>query len=108
MIARIWHGWTTKANADAYESLLREGILVGIQNLQLKGLKGIQVLRLEHPEEIEFLTIIRFDSMEAVRRFAGENYEDCVVPPEARAVLSRFDLKVKHYEVREEMLAFAE
>ena len=108
MIARIWHGWTTKANADAYESLLREGILVGIQNLQLKGLKGIQVLRREHPEEIEFLTIIRFDSMDAVRRFAGENYEDCVVPPEARAVLSRFDLKVTHYEVREEMLAFTE
>jgi len=108
MIARIWHGWTTKANAHAYETLLREGILIGIQNRQLKGLKGIQVLRREHPEEIEFVTIIRFDSLDAVRRFAGENYEDCVVPPEARAVLSRFDLKSQHYEVREELLAFAD
>lgn len=108
MIARIWHGWTTKANADVYESILRDGIFVGIQNRQLKGLKGIQVLRREHPEEIEFLVITRFESLDAVRNFAGENYEDCVVPPEARAVLVRFDLKVKHYEVREELLAFAE
>src|SRR5262245_37292570 len=101
MIARIWHGWTTKGNADAYEALLREGILVGIQNRHLKGLKGIQVLRREHPNEFEFVTIIRFESLDAVRRFAGESYEDCVVPPEARAVLSRFDLKAQHYEVRE-------
>ena len=108
MIARIWHGWTTKGNADAYEALLREGILVGIQNRHLKGLKGIQVLRRVHPDEIEFITIIRFESLDAVRRFAGENYEDCVVPAEARAVLSRFDLKAQHYEVREELLAFVE
>jgi len=108
MIARIWHGWTTKANADAYETLLREGILVGIQNRQLKGFKGIQVLRREHPEEIEFVVIMRFESLASVRNFAGENYEDCVVPPEARAVLSRFDSKVAHYEVREELLAFTE
>jgi|SRR5690349_13664256 len=108
MIARIWHGWTTKANADAYEALLRDGILVGIQNRQLKGFKGIQVLRREHPDEFEFVVIMRFESLASVRNFAGENYEDCVVPPEARAVLSRFDLKAKHYEVREELLAFAE
>ena len=108
MIARIWHGWTTKANAEAYETLLRDGIFVGIQNRQLKGFKGIQVLRREDLEEVEFIVITRFETLDAVRNFAGENYEDCVVPPEARAILSRFDLKARHYEVREELLAFVE
>ena len=64
------------------------------------------VVRLD--EEIEFVVIMRFESLASVRNFAGENYEDCVVPPEARAVLSRFDLKARHYEVREELLAFTE
>lgn len=108
MISRIWHGWTSKANAQGYETLLREEILVGIQDRHIPGFKGIQLLRRELPDEVDFVTIMRFDSLDAVRRFAGENYEDCVVPPKARAILSRFDLKSQHYEVREELLAFAE
>lgn len=100
MISRIWHGWTTPAKADVYEGLLREEIFVGIKKRAIEGLRSIQLLRRNVGEEVEFVTIMEFDSLEAVRVFAGEDYEACVVPPKARAVLSRFDLRSQHYEVR--------
>ena len=101
MISRIWHGWTTPGNADRYEALLKEEILVGIQKLRIRGFKGIQLLRREVGEEIEFVTIMLFDSLDAVREFAGEDYEKAYVPPKARKVLSRFDDRSQHYEIRE-------
>ncbi len=100
MISRIWHGWTTLENADAYESLLNEEIFVGIKNRHIKGFKDIQLLRRKTGDEVEFVTIIRFDSIDAVREFAGEDYEACVVPPSAREVLKRFDERSQHYEIR--------
>ncbi|HTY62680.1 MAG TPA: antibiotic biosynthesis monooxygenase [Acidobacteriota bacterium] len=100
MIARIWHGWTTPANADTYEALLKEEIFVGIRNRLMKGFKSIQLLRREIGDEIEFVTIMIFDSLDAVRDFAGEDYEAAVVPAKARAVLSRFDERSQHYEIR--------
>ncbi len=100
MISRIWHGWTTPGNADTYEGLLRQEIFVGIKDRDIKGFRNIQLLRRNVGEEVEFVTIMEFDSLDAVRTFAGEDYEACVVPPKARAVLSRFDLRSQHYEVR--------
>ena len=102
MISRIWHGWTTPGNADIYEKLLQEEIFAGIQNRNIRGFKGIQLLRRAVNEEVEFVTIMSFDSLEAVREFAGEEYEIAVVPEKARAVLSRFDERSQHYEVRAE------
>ncbi len=102
MISRIWHGWTTLVNADRYETLLKEEIFVGIQNRRIRGFKGIQLLRRQVGDEVEFVTIMSFDSLDAVREFAGEDYEAAVVPAEARAVLSRFDTRSQHYEVRAE------
>jgi heme-degrading monooxygenase HmoA len=102
MISRIWHGWTTPGNADAYETLLKVEIFVGIQERQIPGYRGIQLLRRSLGEEVEFVTIMRFDSLEAVRSFAGEDYEIAVVPPKARTLLSRFDPRSQHYEVRVE------
>ncbi len=99
MISRIWHGWTTPDNADKYEALLREEIFVGIQDRHIRGFKNIQLLRRETGHEIEFVTIMLFDSLDAVRKFAGEDYEAAVVPPKARALLSRFDARSQHYEV---------
>lgn len=99
MIARIWHGWTTLSNAGAYESLLREEIFVGIKNRRIQGFKGIQLLRRQVGNEIEFVTIMNFESLESVRSFAGEDYEVAVVPQKAQAVLSRFDARSQHYEV---------
>ena len=104
MISRIWHGWTTPENADKYESLLKEEIFVGIQNRRIPGFKSIQLLRREVGGEVEFVTIMLFDSLDAVREFAGEDYETAVVPEKARAVLSHFDQRSQHYEVRAERM----
>jgi heme-degrading monooxygenase HmoA len=101
MICRIWHGWTTRANAEAYEHLLRSEIFHGIAARGLPGYRGIELLRHEGPEEIEFVTLMWFDSLEAVRQFAGAAYEVAVVPPAAQRLLSRFDATSAHYEVRQ-------
>ncbi len=103
MISRVWHGWTTPANADAYEALLGSEIFTGIQNRQITGYKGIHLFRRSLDSEVEFVTVMWFDSIEAVRAFAGEDYEVAIVPPKARALLSRFDGRSQHYEVRAEM-----
>jgi hypothetical protein len=100
MISRIWHGWTTPINADAYETLLKEEIFVGIANRQIAGYRGIHLLRRDLSDEVEFVTIMWFDSLDNVREFAGDDYEVAVVPPAARAVLARFDARSQHYEVR--------
>jgi heme-degrading monooxygenase HmoA len=101
MISRIWHGWTTTANADKYEALLRSEIFEGIQSRQIPGFIEIDLLRREHANEVEFVTIMWFESLDAVRTFAGADCEVAVVPPAARAVLSRFDARSAHYEVHE-------
>ncbi len=104
MIARIWHGWTTPANADVYEGLLKEEIFTGIQGRNIPGFREIQLLRrsASKPEdEVEFVTIMWFDDLDSVRIFAGEDYEACVVPPKARQVLAHFDQRSQHYEIRE-------
>lgn len=103
MIARIWHGWTTPQNADRYETLLKEEIFVGIQERHIRGFKGIQLLRRETNHEVEFVTIMTFESLDAVREFAGEDYETAVVPGKARKLLSRFDERSQHYEIKEEV-----
>ena len=100
MISRIWHGYTTFDNADKYEALLKEEIFVGIQGRHIRGFKGIQLLRRNVGEEVEFVTIMEFDSLDAVREFAGENYEKAVVPEKARVLLSHFDERSQHYEIR--------
>lgn len=102
MISRIWHGWTTPGNADKYEALLKEEIFVGIENRHIRGFRGIQLLRREVGAEVEFITIMTFDSLDAVREFAGEDYEAAVVPEKAREVLSHFDQRSQHYEIRVE------
>lgn len=102
MIYRIWHGWTSPENADAYEALLKEEIFVGIQDRHIPGFRGIELLRRGLWDEVEFVTIMRFDSMQAVREFAGEDYEAAVVPPKAKALLSHFDERSQHYEQRAE------
>jgi hypothetical protein len=100
MISRIWHGWTTPENADIYENLLKEEIFVGIHNRNIKGFKNIQLLRRHVGNEVEFITIMLFDLLNAVREFAGEDYKQAVVPPKARTLLTYFDNRSQHYEVK--------
>jgi hypothetical protein len=102
MISRIWHGYSSFDNADAYEKLLKTEIFAGIKGRKIEGYKGINLLRRALPDEVEFITIMWFDSIESVKKFAGENYEKAVVPAEAQKLLSRYDKRSQHYEVRNE------
>jgi hypothetical protein len=97
MIGRLWRGWTTFENANAYDELLNKHILPGIHRVE--GYKGAYVLRRDSEDEVEFVTLTLFESMEAVRTFAGADYTVAVVPPEARQLLSRFDERSLHYAV---------
>lgn len=105
VIGRIWHGWTRPENADEYERLLKEEIFPGIAAKNVSGYRGIQLLRRpsDGGEEVEFVTIMRFDSWEAVKRFSGEDYERAYVPAKAREVLARFDERSRHYEIKESL-----
>ena len=103
MIARIWHGWTRPENADRYERLLKEEIFPGIAEKDVPGYRGIQLLRRSLGGKVEFVTIMRFDSWDAVRRFSGEDHERAYVPQKAREVLARFDDRSQHYEVRQSL-----
>jgi antibiotic biosynthesis monooxygenase (ABM) superfamily enzyme len=105
MIVRIWHGWTSPANADAYEALLKEEIFVGIGERRIPGYQGIQLLRRNLGSEVEFVTIMTFLNLDAVRQFAGEDYEVAVVPPKAQALLARFDQRSQHYELQAQVPA---
>jgi antibiotic biosynthesis monooxygenase (ABM) superfamily enzyme len=97
VIARIWQGWTTPENAAAYEEFLRTKMFPSIH--RVPGYVGADLLRREDGDEIAFITITRFETLESIREFAGGDYERAVVEPEARALLSRFDERSTHYEV---------
>ena len=99
MISRVWHGWTAPANADAYEALLRSTILPGIMRRDIAGYVGVHLARRNDGDEVEFVTTMWFESMAAIREFAGEAYDVAVVPPAARALLSRFDERSRHYDI---------
>ncbi len=97
MIARIWHGYTKPEHADVYQSMLKPQLLPGISKAE--GYKGSYLLRREVGDEVEFITVILWDSIDAIRAVAGPNYETAVIPEERRKYLSRHDAKAAHYEV---------
>jgi heme-degrading monooxygenase HmoA len=99
-ITRIWHGWTTKENADSFERTLTNEAIPNIEKNRPSGCLSIQLLRKESANEVEFTTIMVFDSMEAVRQFAGEDYEAAHIDPEVKPLLLRYDLRVAHYQTR--------
>jgi heme-degrading monooxygenase HmoA len=97
MIARIWRGWTTPENADSYELHLKPELLPGLS--KVKGFAASHLLRRTVGDEVEFITIILWDSLDAVRAVAGPNYETAVIPEERKQFLKRYDAKATHYEV---------
>ena len=97
MIARIWHGYTKPEHADVYESMLKPELLPGVS--QVKGYRGSYLLRREAGDEIEFVTIMLWDSIDAIRAVTGADYETAVIPEERRKYLSRYDAKSLHYEI---------
>jgi len=101
MIARLWHGWTDPENAEDYERLLQDELFPRFADEVGEGYAGAELLRREREGDVEFLTQIYFDSWDAVEAFAGEDYEQAHVPPEAETLLARYEETAAHYEVRE-------
>ena len=101
MIGRVWHGWTAHSNADAFDTYLRTELWSSVFARKIEGLRGIQCLRLPRPGQTEFMTLMRFDSLDAVREFAGEDYAKAFVPPRARELLRRYNARAEHYEILE-------
>jgi heme-degrading monooxygenase HmoA len=99
MIARVWRGYAKPESADAYESMLKPELLPGLSTKP--GFRGSYLLRRAAGEEVEFITIILWDSLDAVRALTGPDFETAVVPEERRKHLARYDAKVAHYEVAE-------
>lgn len=100
-IKRVWHGWTTKENADNYQNILNKEVLPSIEAKKIPGYKKIEVLRIELEDEVEFVTIMTFESLQNVIDFQGENYKRCYVPDVAQKVLKRWDQESTHYELIE-------
>ena len=98
MIVRLWKGWTPRENADAYERLLRDKVLPGLRSID--GYRGGYVLRHDGDDEVEFVVVNLFESLDAVRAFAGPEYSVPVFEPEARQLLSRVEPLARHYDVR--------
>ena len=101
MICRTWRGWTSKPHADGYEAYLREELFPRLRReLRERGYRGFHILRREIADEVEFLTLVWFDSLDAVRAFAGEQYEVPVISPKAARLLARYDGQCRHYELK--------
>lgn len=96
-IKRVWHGWTTLENADKYQQLLLNKVIPGIEQKNISGYKSIEVLRQNHDQEVEFMTIMTFESLQNVIDFQGEDYARCYVPDAAQKVLKRWDQYSSHY-----------
>src|ERR1043166_9591715 len=99
MIARIWHGWTKRQDAKTYEDMLRDEIFPGIAQRKIKGYHGAELFIREDGDEVEFVTLLRYDSMEGVNEFAGADQSKPVIYPKAEAILARMDEHSQHYRV---------
>jgi antibiotic biosynthesis monooxygenase (ABM) superfamily enzyme len=100
MIKRIWNGCTTPDNAEAYEHLLHTVVFPGIEAKRIPGYRSIELLRRTVGEEVQFTTVMEFDSLDNVIAFQGDDYETAYVPQEARKLLKRWDERSTHHEVR--------
>ena len=98
MIARIWRGWTKRTDAKMYEDMLRDEIFRGIAARNIKGYHGAELFIREDGDEVEFVTLLRFDSMDAVKEFAGAEQSKPVIYPTAEALIARME-RARHYRI---------
>jgi antibiotic biosynthesis monooxygenase (ABM) superfamily enzyme len=99
MICRLWRGWTTPEDADAYEQVVRTEVIPGIEARKIAGFRHIDLMKRDLGGEIEFQTLMWFDSLDSIKAFMGEDYSVSHVPAEARAVLNSFDDRAAHFEI---------
>ena len=100
MIARLWHGWTKPEDAEHYENLIRNVVFADIEKKNIPGYKGMQLLRKDRENEVEFISMMWFEELENISSFVGEDYETAHVPEICKAVLIRFEERVDHFEIR--------
>jgi len=103
-IIRIWKGWTSKENAPVYEKLLENEIFPAVKKKGVEGLKKVSISTQELEDEVEFLLVLQFDSLESVKAFAGENYKTAYIPDKAKRILSRYEKTARHYEFKKELI----
>jgi len=99
VICRLWRGWATKDNADAYERIVRGQVIPGIEARRIPGFRSIDLVQRERDHHVEFMTLMWFETLDSVKAFMGEDYQAAHVPAEAQAVLADFDKRSAHYEV---------
>lgn len=100
-IKRVWHGWTTPENAAAYEELLKTEVFPGIEAKGMPGYLGIELLRREHDDEVEFVTLMTFSTLQDIKDFQGEDYARAYVPDSAQKLLKRWNRESAHFEIRD-------
>ncbi|MFG5381732.1 hypothetical protein [Yoonia sp. R2-816] len=98
MITRIWYGYATHENADRYQEVVTGEVIPGILAMSIPGFQGIELSRRTREEDVEFITIMRFRDLNAVKGFVGDDYERSHVPPHARQVLAHYDARAQHYD----------
>lgn len=100
-IIRTWKGWTLPENATAYQLFLTEELFPSVKQKGVKGLEHVSISARSLPNEVEFFLTLRFDSIDSVKQFAGEQYEQAYIPNKAKSLLSRYDTKAEHFELKE-------
>jgi antibiotic biosynthesis monooxygenase (ABM) superfamily enzyme len=98
-VCRLWRGWAARGNADAYERIVLGEVIPGIEARKIPGFRHIDLMRRDLGEEVEFQTLMWFDSLDSIKAFMGEDYAVSHVPAAAQAVLKRFDERAAHFEV---------
>ena len=103
-IIRTWRGWTTIKNASIYEDMLTNEVFPTVKKNGVTGLEKVSISTKNINHEVEFFLILQFDSLDAVKSFAGEKYNDAYIPDNAKQVLKRYDKTAEHYELKGELI----
>ncbi|MCB0795931.1 MAG: antibiotic biosynthesis monooxygenase [Flavobacteriales bacterium] len=103
-IIRTWKGWTTREDAPIYEEMLIKEVFPAVKQKGVDGLEKVSISTADKEDEVEFFLVLQFDSLEAVKKFAGENYRQAYIPENAQRVLKRYDRMAEHFELQEELI----
>ena len=103
-IIRTWRGWTTFENASIYENMLINEVFPAVKKNGVDGLEKVNISTRNKKNEVEFFLTLQFDSIDSVKKFAGENYEIAYIPENAKRLLLRHENTAEHYELKKELI----